>query len=190
MSKSLKCKCKSCLISQLSNKPHLDSITLPVVPAEKVLRYILTPPTKQQRETFNKYRPHSKKKTKPVWGFQSYIVFSNKEIYGPFIPDQGSPSDPTMPSRHAEIVAIKRLKSMKRSLKGARLYCIHWNYNILTQTWELSDGIPCKDCSLFIKKNGITKLGVSSKKDNNIIHVDIDYILTRTKPSTGRLYGS
>lgn len=158
-------------------------------PSSKILRYIQTPPTKEQRLLFGKYRPNNKKRVKCVCGFQSYIVFSNKEVYGPFMPDQASPSDPSMPSRHAEVVAIKYLKSIKRSLKGARLYCIHWNYNIITSLWELADGIPCQDCSNFILKSGITKMGVSSKINNNIIHVDIDYILKKTKPSTGRLYG-
>ena len=122
-------------------------------------------------------------------GFQCYIVFNNNEIYGPFIPDLASPSTPCMPSRHAEVRGIKYLKSIKRSLKNARLYCVHWIYNIVKKQWELSDGIPCKDCFKFIINSGIRKFGISSKELDTIIHVDFDYIYQRTKPSTGRLYG-
>ena len=130
-----------------------------------------------------------KKNRSAYVGFQCYIVFSNNEIYGPFIPDQASPSDSSMPSRHAEVRAIKYLKSIKRPLKNATLYSIHWVYNISKQEWEISDGIPCKDCCKFIQQNGISKLGVSCKSTKSIIDVDYSFIKSQTRPSTGRLYG-
>ena len=129
------------------------------------------------------------KKINVYVGFRCFIVFNNKEFYGPFLPSMASPSDPTLPSCHAEVHAIKELLSMKRNLSKAKLYGVRWIFNDKTKDWELADGVPCKDCSNFIKKCGIKKIGISFGSENTIKHVNIDYILDKTKPCTGRLYG-
>ena len=125
--------------------------------------------------------------------FQCYIIFNNKEIYGPFIPKQSSPSDPTMPSAHAEVVAIKyvqKIKKKSKNLKDATLAVVRWTTpnNTKIDEWELADGVPCQDCVNFIKKTtNIKKFIVSSP--TGLIKATLDELEKRTKKSTGRLFG-
>lgn len=124
--------------------------------------------------------------------FQCYIIFNNKEKYGPFIPKQSSPSDPTMPSAHAEVVAIKYVQSIKKNndLKDATLAVVHWTTpnNTKNDEWELADGVPCHDCVNFIKKTtNIKKFIISSP--TGLIKATLQDLEKRTKKSTGRLFG-
>ena len=124
--------------------------------------------------------------------FQCYIIFNNKEKYGPFIPKQSSPSDPTMPSAHAEVVAIKYVQSIKKNndLKDATLAVVRWTTpnNTKNDEWELADGVPCHDCVNFIKKTtNIKKFIISSP--NGLIKATLEDLEKRTKKSTGRLFG-
>ena len=124
--------------------------------------------------------------------FQCYIIFNNKEKYGPFIPKQSSPSDPTMPSAHAEVVAIKYVQSIKKNndLKDATLAVVRWTTpnNTKNDEWELADGVPCHDCVNFIKKTtNIKKFIISSP--TGLIKATLEDLEKRTKKSTGRLFG-
>lgn len=124
--------------------------------------------------------------------FQCYIIFNNKEKYGPFIPKQSSPSDSTMPSAHAEVVAIKYVQSIKKNndLKDATLVVVRWTTpnNTKINDWELADGVPCLDCIKFIKKTtNITNFIISSP--NGLIKATLEELEKRTKKSTGRRFG-
>ena len=123
-------------------------------------------------------------------GFRCYVVFKNKEVLGPYLPTLAAPSDSRLPSCHAEVHAIKEILSMKRDLSKAKLYVVRWVFNKGLNDWELADGVPCKDCSEFIIKSGIKKIGISIGSENTVRHVDYKYILGNTKPCTGRLYGN
>lgn len=130
------------------------------------------------------------KKVKSLIGFKCFIVFKNNEIYGPYIPCEASPSDSKLPSCHAEVCGIKNVISKRKKLKNATLYCVHWSFNDIKNDWELSDGVPCKDCYKFCIKNGIRKFGISSKELNTVIKVNEEYICKKSKFSSGRLYGN
>ena len=121
-------------------------------------------------------------------GYNCFIIFNSKEIYGPFKPTQASPSDPTMPSAHAEVVAIKTVFSLKKKFKNATLALIRWGYHKNEDDWRLADGVPCEDCVKFIEKFNVKKFIISSSTDE-LIEVDLDYLKEKTKKSSGRLYG-
>ena len=123
-------------------------------------------------------------------GFNCFIIFNNREIYGPFNPTQASPSDPTLPSAHAEVVAIKNVISKKstKCLKKSKLCLIHWTYNKQNDDWELSQGVPCEDCCNFIKKYNF-KSFIISTYNKDLIEVNFNYLQENTKKSSGRLYG-
>ena len=160
-------------------------------PSNKLMSYLLVPPCREHVNLYHKSKAKQKKnKCSCFIGFQCYLVYKNNEIYGPFIPDQASPSTADMPSRHDEVSGINYLKSIKRSLKNVTLYTVHWTYDCHNRQWNLSDGVPCQDCYKYAKKNGINKFGISSKNLNTIIKVPLEYINQHTKPSNGRLYGN
>ena len=119
------------------------------------------------------------------YGFQAYLVFSNKDIIGPVIPSQAAPSDIRLPSCHAEVGVINYAKSKKRNLAKATLYCVRWVPSNQNNEWMLSDGIPCQDCFKYAIKNGITRYGISSANQNKIIIVPPSYIAQNTKLSHG-----
>lgn len=50
-------------------------------------------------------------------GFSCFIMFNNREIYGPFKPTLASGSDSTIPSCHAEVNAIKHILNIKGKKK-------------------------------------------------------------------------
>ena len=131
------------------------------------------------------------KKNKNVYvGFNCFIVFNNREIYGPFNPTQGAPSDSTLPSAHAEVVASKYVISIKskESLKNAKLCLIHWTYNPSKNDWTISNGVPCEDCCKYLEKYNY-KSFIISDTTQNLIEVNFNYLKHHTKKSSGRLYG-
>lgn len=126
--------------------------------------------------------------------FRCYIIINNREIYGPFTPKLSSPSDPTMPSAHAEVVAIKYVQKIKKNkdLKDATLALVRWTTpnNTRLNDWILADGVPCQDCVNFIKKTtDITKFIISSSASNDLIKASLEDLEKNTKKSTGRLFG-
>ena len=94
-----------------------------------------------------------------------------------------------MPSCHAEVRAIKYVKSIKKSLKKCVLFCVRWKFDKNINDWILEEGVPCHDCYKFACKNGIHNFGISSKKYNGLFKVDSEYVKKHTKQSRGRLYG-
>lgn len=134
-------------------------------------------------------------------GFQCFIIFNAKEIYGPYNPTLGSPSDPALPSAHAEVVATNSVRSLKNKniykydklndcFKNATLALIHWTYNKDMDDWILSDGVPCYDCVKFCEMNKFREFIISTKDDTKIKKVNLEYLKKNTKKSTGRLYSS
>lgn len=125
-------------------------------------------------------------------GFKCFIVFNNREIYGPFHPTLASGSDSTMPSCHAEVNAIKYILKIKgeKKLHKATMYMVRWSYNKNIDDWILQYAIPCYDCVSYIKKFNINKFVISTNTTEKFIKVNLDYIIKNTKKSTGRLYGT
>lgn len=121
-------------------------------------------------------------------GFNCFVVYNNKEIYGPFQPTLASGSNSTIPSCHAEVHAAKYIYSIKGTLKGATFYVIRWSYNKIINDWELNNCVPCQDCANYFKKNNVNKFVISNK--DGFIKCNLKYILENTKPSNGRLYGT
>tara|TARA_B100000401_G_C52424827_1_gene539936 strand:+ start:91 stop:474 length:384 start_codon:yes stop_codon:yes gene_type:complete len=123
-------------------------------------------------------------------GFNCFIVFNNKEVYGPFNPTQASPSDPSMPSAHAEVVASKYVMSIKskEALKKSKLCLIHWIYNAEQDDWNIANGVPCYDCCKYLE-NLNYKSFIISDSNKELIEVKLDYLKENTKKSSGRLYG-
>ena len=123
-------------------------------------------------------------------GYNCFIIWNKNEVWGPYNPTQASPSDPTLPSAHAEVVAVKDVlsKKSKKTLKKAKLALVRWGYNKNKNDWELSQGVPCEDCCKFLSNYNF-KSFIISTYDNSLIDVDFDYLKQNTKKSTGRLYG-
>ena len=124
-------------------------------------------------------------------GFNCFIKFSNREIYGPFKPTLASGSDNTMPSCHAEVNAIKHIINLKgtKKLHKATMIITRWSYDKITDNWTLQNGVPCYDCMLYIQKFNIKNFIISTNTPEQFKKVSFDYIQSNTKKSTGRLFG-
>ena len=72
--------CSKICFNTSTKKNMIEDQPLFQIPSSKILRYIQSPPTSEQRLLFSKYRPNNKKRVKCVCGFQAYIVFSNYEL--------------------------------------------------------------------------------------------------------------
>ena len=125
-------------------------------------------------------------------GFNCYVVFNNREIYGPFQPSLAAGSSSTIPSCHAEVNAVKHIIKIKglKAAQKATYYCLRWSFDNNTKTWYLNEGNSCLDCSEFFKKYGINKFVISTKKSEQFIKKNITELLNDAKKSTGRLYGT
>ena len=124
-------------------------------------------------------------------GFNCFIMFNNREIYGPFKPTLASGSDNTMPSCHAEVNAIKHILNIKgkKNLHKSTMFIIRWSYDKQIDDWTLQNAIPCYDCIQYIKKFNIKKFVISTNTSEQFKKVSFEYIQKNTKKSTGRLYG-
>ena len=124
-------------------------------------------------------------------GFNCFIMFNNREIYGPFKPTLASGSDSSIPSCHAEVNAIKHILNIKgkKKLHKSTMFITRWTYDKANNNWTLQNGIPCYDCMLYIKKFNIKNFVISTNTSERFKKVSFEYIEKNTKKSTGRLYG-
>lgn len=124
-------------------------------------------------------------------GFSCYIMYNNREIYGPFKPTLASGSDNTIPSCHAEVNAIKYILNIKgkKKLHKATMIITRHSYDKSIDDWTLQNGIPCYDCIQYIKKFNIKNFIISTDTEEQFKKVSFEYIEKNTKKSTGRLYG-
>lgn len=119
-------------------------------------------------------------------------MFNNKEIYGPFKPTLASGSNKTIPSCHAEVNAIKyiiKIKNIKK-LKKATMIMIRWSFNNNINDWVLQNAIPCHDCVSYLKQFNIKNYIISTNTHEQFKKISIEYMISNTKKSTGRLYGT
>ena len=120
-------------------------------------------------------------------GFKAFLVFSGRDVLGPFTPTQAAPSSCNVPSCHAEIEAIKQGMSRRKKLSKATLVVTRWHYCSEEDNWSLTDGIPCSSCVKFCCPR-VARIIVSTS-DGNLVRMHADELISRTKPSTGMLYG-
>ncbi len=120
-------------------------------------------------------------------GFRAFLVFNSRDVLGPFTPTQASPATSKIPSCHAEVVAIKQGKTLKRDLKSATLVVTRWHFDSATDAWILTDGIPCRSCLDY----SLSLVGrfVVSNSDGTLSRISVDNLDKRSRPSTGMLYG-
>ena len=73
-------------------------------------------------------------------GFNCYVVFNNREIYGPFQPSLAAGSSSTIPSCHAEVNAVKHIIKIKgiKAAQKATYFCLRWSFNNDTKEWFLN----------------------------------------------------
>ena len=119
-----------------------------------------------------------------------WFIKNKKQVYGPQFPSLGGCEDMSMSSLHAEEGLCKKLLSQNISLKNGTLYVIRWTYDKPSDVYSLCNAVPCKDCVNYLTRKNIKNIVISTDNPKEPLKkVDLDYLKSNTRPSTGRLYG-